>query len=184
LRGLFREEVGAAAAERILDRRLRLKVDESRTSRQWMWEGYIEAPITGTYTFCLKVNGEYKIRLGDTVLFENRKHVPQHLQNKKIDLQKGVYPITMRYQTYPESDGIFYLYWTLPGGGIFIQPIAGEYLYPAFPGRFEKLSDAVYRYYWLLLLFVVFPPALFYHAIRQKSVVSQSDKPSFDQPGE
>jgi hypothetical protein len=161
LRGLSREEVGASAAERILDRRLRLKIGESSTSRQWMWEGYIEAPITGTYTFYLKVDGEYKIGLGDTVLFENRKRVPQHLQNKKIELQKGIYPITMWYQTYPESDGIFYLYWTLPGGGIYIQPIAGEYLYPALPGSFERASDAVYRYYWLLLLFVALPPLLF-----------------------
>jgi hypothetical protein len=175
LRGLYRDSMTESTSHRALDRRLRLKVEQSGASREWTWQGYLEAPITGSYTFYLKVNGEYDVKIGSTVLFANRNKIPQHLPRGKIELQKGFHPIAIWYRTYPESDGIFNVYWALPGGGVYIQPISGEYLYPVLPGRFEKVSNALFRYYWLLLLFVFLPPLLFYQVARSPVCKKESN---------
>ncbi len=176
-RGLVKEHVkGAAAQEVTLDKRLRFSSSQSSGSEEsWHWSGYLEAPLTGTYEFFMKINGTYSLNLNNTQLFLNTKEIPQHLPRASVELQQGVYPLTFQYQPYPGDNGLMYVYWTIPGGGYYLQPIPGRYLYPERPTTLERICTRLWRYLWLIALVGVLAPVLLATRYRKGPCAGNSD---------
>jgi hypothetical protein len=161
-RGLVTEHrKGTAAQEVTLDKRLRFSGTQGTESGEsWHWLGYLEAPITGTYEFFMKVKGTYSVNLNNTQIFLNTEEIPQHLPRASMELEQGMYPLTIQYQPNPGENGLMYVYWTIPGGGYYVQPIPGRYLYPERPTSIERICTRLWRYLWLIALVGVLAPVL------------------------
>lgn len=161
-RGLVKKYRKATEAQEVaLDKRLRFSSPHTAESAgPWHWSGYLEAPLTGTYEFFMKVKGTYSVSLNNTQLFLNTKEIPQHLPRASVELQQGMYPITFQYQPNPGENGLMYVYWTIPGGGYYVQPIPGRYLYPERPASIQRICTRLWRYLWLIALVGVLAPVL------------------------
>jgi hypothetical protein len=161
-RGLLKEHLKNGMPQQTgLDKRLRFSCPQgAEPGEVWHWAGYLEAPLTGAYEFYMKVKGTYSVLLSDKQIFLNTKEIPQHLPHASIELNQGLYPITFEYQPYSGENGLLYVYWTIPGGGYYVQPIPGRYLYPERPSAVQRVCTRLWRYLWLIALVCVVAPIL------------------------
>lgn len=123
--------------------------------------GYINIPIPGKYTFFLKVYGQYDIQIGDKIHFKDDTNRPQHLNTQSSDLEKGLIPFSLRYKANDGVYGLLYLYWSLPGAGVWLEPIKKEYILTDEPTTFEHFFTLIYRNLWAIFLIFAFPIIVF-----------------------
>jgi len=149
-------EAGTICVERIA-KHLRMLQPPSPVGYSCYLQGYLEAPIDGTYQFHLKVNGTYRIMLGGEALFFNDKDIARHLQTNRVDMTQALYPVEIFYESFPERDVVASLYWTLPGEGKLFQPVETEYLYLVKPSGVQKTGDQLWRHWWLIVIVGILP---------------------------
>lgn len=146
------------SSESRLDKRLRLNKSASpNLPEKFMWSGFIEAPTEKDFIFYLKVLGTYEVNINNQQIFFNDKQIPQHLPRSKVELHRGIYPISINYKRYQQDKAVFYLYWTVPGEARYIEPVSGEYLHPAFPTKSHLFFTNVKRHLWLLIVILLLP---------------------------
>lgn len=127
------------------------------------WDGWLQAPITGTYRFFVKARGAYEVRVGDRILFTNPDpEMQQHLQSAEMPLERGrYYPMLGYFDPHRTEGGTFNVYWTLPGEGIALAHIDREYLLPAPQQPVARFFTKIWRKIWLIILLIVLPVVVF-----------------------
>jgi len=123
------------------------------------WQGYLELPTSGEYTFYTVALGAFDLRLADRAVLGNRLTGGRRSQRVEVKLERGIYPLRLRYEAPlppPQSLSVatsatlraprlMQLYWTIPGGGEYEQVIGRAWLYPTRPGALRRFIAYVYR---------------------------------------
>jgi len=84
------------------------------------FEGYIEIPADGVYTFNTRSNDGSQLFIGDTLLVDNSGQHPMRGQSAFIALRKGYYPLRV---TYFQAGALYGLELYYSGPGIEMQQV-------------------------------------------------------------
>lgn len=94
------------------------------------FDGLLDLPLNGKYTFRAKMNGTYRVELDGQVLFDQAEAIPQHLPGASIDLKHGLHPLSVDFKPNADEDGLLALFLSWPGEGRYLDLLGGEYTLP------------------------------------------------------
>ena len=87
---------------------------EESTNKVVVYNGYLEVPVTGKYTFTFKLNGKGIMHLHNALLFDaDKNYSPGEIITTEIALESGFHPVSLIYSGVlnPDID----LNWSGPG---------------------------------------------------------------------
>jgi hypothetical protein len=84
------------------------------------FEGYIEIPADGVYTFNTRSNDGSQVFIGDTLVVDNGGQHPMRGQSGFLAMRKGYYPLRI---TYFQAGALYGLDFNYAGPGIEMQPV-------------------------------------------------------------
>ncbi len=90
------------------------------------FEGYIEAPADGVYTFGTRSNDGSQVFLGDRLVVDNGGRHTMQGQSGFIALKKGMHPLRVTYFQAGALSGLEFFY---AGPGIELQEVQGSVLW-------------------------------------------------------
>jgi len=123
-----------------------------RVWSETFWDGSLDLPLEGEYTFFVKASGVYRLEVAGKIVAENDDAAkPQHLQRATARLSPGVYPIRLRVGPNAEGGALFHLYWKWPGEGRALEPFDKEYLLPRPLSALERAATKARRHSVLFL---------------------------------
>lgn len=153
----------------VIEKRLRITEPANHLANtKYSLSGYLDLPIPGKYTFYLKAYGNYKIQIGDKIQFFNNIEKPQHLDIKSQELERGNIPFSLEFTPHEKVYGLLYLYWSMPGNGVYMEPINSEYLFPDELSISQKIFSMIWRNLWALFFAAFLPFILFLSFVKKR----------------
>jgi len=97
------------------------------------WRGKLRAPLSGDYSFYVKVHGKYLFQIDGAPIMELKEFKGQVTTVKRIRLEKGYHDFCMDYQPYDPCKRLLHLYATFPGFGHYKTLLSNKYIFPKEP---------------------------------------------------
>jgi len=120
--------------------------------RSTEWLGYLEIPVSGTYSFYTVAVGAFEFHLGGQAVLTNTLAGGRRSQRADVDLERGLHSFRLSYTPATEVGAgtnlwqrQMQLYWTIPGGGEYEQVIGRPWFCPTMPGQFRRMLMVAYR---------------------------------------
>jgi len=100
----------------------------------------------GDYTFHLKGRGKYRIEIDGRAVAENAEDTPIHLREFKFHADgPGTHLMEVEFEPFAEGDSLLSLFWTWPGEGRVLEPVAGPYVLASEPGAAGRVLLLLWR---------------------------------------
>jgi hypothetical protein len=124
------------------------------------WQGYLELPTSGEYTFYTVGVGALDLQVGNRKIMANDRTGGRLSLRADVPLSRGVHPFRIRYEVpLPKAESTsapaatakvrvrrqMQLYWTMPGGGEYEQIIGRSWFYPTLPTAGRRLMTQLWR---------------------------------------
>lgn len=134
-------------------------VDPEVTELKTEWRGLIDLPVRGEYIFYTVAHGAFDLLIDGRPILVNRATGGRRSQ--RVDtpaLERGLHEIRLEYSAPVPPPGVgdtqsaerrvprlMHLYWSIPGGGEYMQVIGRSWLYPSRPGPVRRLVSTLFR---------------------------------------
>ncbi|MBI1290934.1 hypothetical protein GC173_06775 [bacterium] len=120
------------------------------------FEGWLDYPLDSSITLAAKADALYRVFVDGRLVMEQMEPLPRHLPRVEVPLTKGLHLIRVEVLAKgPNVAPVFQLYWTWPGGGLYLAPAGGEWILPAPPADFDKAITWLHRREMLLFAAVL-----------------------------
>lgn len=156
-RDVYREGPGSVRSSRVSSVFLQddFEVPPGLQSKTTSWQGYIEIPNWGEYTFHAVVWGTLDLQIGSNTVLHNPPEAAAGRRSIRAEvvLRRGTHPLRLTYGApVPASPSpgaraprLVHLYWTVPGGGEYQQIVGRSWFYPTRPGPLRRLIALLWR---------------------------------------
>ena len=121
-------------------------------NRSTEWLGYLETPVSGTYSFYTVSLGAFELQLTGRPELTDTLTGGRRSLRADVFLQRGLHPLRLIYTPTTEASAEknhwqrqMQLYWTIPGSGEYEQVIGRAWLYPTAPSPARRMLAFVYR---------------------------------------
>lgn len=102
------------------------------------WTGIFRAPLSGDYTFYVKVLGKYLLQIDKKPIMGLTEFKGQITFVKKLHLDQGYHDFQMQYQPSDPKRRLLHLYATFPGFGHYKTMLSNKHIFSHEPSAFLR----------------------------------------------